>query len=132
MVLWLDNPALEAPKILGASLSQQLLESRRILGFKMASEKEPYKKMTEIPPMGFVGTQEIRQNRIISHTYVDKFDWLALDFARQDGQYQDLIMWEQLTDEARAALDTADFGESKIPFNDKSLDTTLGLAWPFT
>ncbi|ETP12522.1 hypothetical protein F441_12134 [Phytophthora nicotianae CJ01A1] len=118
MVLWLDNPALEAPKILGASLSQQLLESRRILGFKMASEKEPYKKMTEIPPMGFVGTQEIRQNRI--------------NFARQDGQYQDLIMWEQLTDEARAALDTADFGESKIPFNDKSLDTTLGLAWPFT
>ncbi|ETI42399.1 hypothetical protein L917_11934 [Phytophthora nicotianae] len=68
----------------------------------------------------------------VSHTYVDKFDWLALDFARQDGQYQDLIMWEQLTDEARAALDTADFGESKIPFNDKSLDTTLGLAWPFT
>ncbi|ETI33852.1 hypothetical protein F442_19290 [Phytophthora nicotianae P10297] len=149
MVLWLDNPALETPKILGASLSQQLLKPRRWMGFNMAGDKDPYQKFTSVPPIGFVGTQEIRQNRItrtrwnftyeggsnistrVSTIMVDSFGWLPLTFSYRDGQYHDLIMWEQLTDEARAALNSADFGESKVPFNDENFETSLGLAWPF-
>ncbi|ETK86426.1 hypothetical protein F441_09088 [Phytophthora nicotianae CJ01A1] len=149
MVIWLDNPALETPKILGASLSHQLLKPRRWFGFKMTDEKEPFIKYTSIPPMGFVGTQQVLVNRIsrwhynytyvggsnvstrVSHTIVDKFDWYTLRFSYQDGEYLDLVMWEQLTDEARVALNTADFGESKVPFNDRNFETTLQLAWPF-
>ncbi|ETK83528.1 hypothetical protein L915_11274 [Phytophthora nicotianae] len=40
-------------------------------------------------------------------------------------------MWEQLTDEARLALNSADFGESKVPFNDENIEETLELAWAF-
>ncbi|KAF1786981.1 hypothetical protein JG687_00017433 [Phytophthora cactorum] len=45
--------------------------------------------------------------------------------------YQDLIMWEQLTEEARVALNATDFGKSKVPFNDDNFENTLEKAWPF-
>ncbi|EEY64260.1 NPP1-like protein [Phytophthora infestans T30-4] len=148
MVLWLDNPALETPTILGASLSQRLLKPRRWMGLKLTEEKDPYRKFTTIPPIGFVGTKEIRQNRLTRtrwnftyeggsnistrvFTVIDSKDWLPLTFSYYDGQYHDLIMWDQLTDEARAALNSADFGESKVPFNDENFEALLSLAWPF-
>ncbi|EEY65046.1 NPP1-like protein [Phytophthora infestans T30-4] len=150
MVLWLDNPALDAPTFLGASLSQQLHKPRKILfGLYTAERKEPYSKQTAIPPMGFVGTQATVVGRVsrwrytynysggsnvstrISQTYTNKGDRLALTFAFQNGEFQDLIMWDQMTDAARAALNSADFGESKVPFSDQNFQTTLGLSWPF-
>ncbi|KAL3659570.1 NLP effector protein 6 [Phytophthora oleae] len=43
-----------------------------------------------------------------------------MDFSNEDGEYQDLIMWEQLTDAARVALnDSESFGEAEVPFSDK-------------
>eukprot|EP00644_Phytophthora_capsici_P009136 jgi/Phyca11/5621/fgenesh1_pm.PHYCAscaffold_6_\ len=121
-VLWLDNPALETPKIL----------------------------VTAIPPMGFVGMQAIQTSRIsrfrytynytggsdvstrVCQDYPDNSAWIGLDFTYGDGQYQDLIMWNQLTDQAREALESADFGEdTKVPFNDKNFEAALGHAWPF-
>ncbi|KAG6954061.1 hypothetical protein JG687_00012028, partial [Phytophthora cactorum] len=107
IVLWLGNPALEMPTILGASLSQQLLEPRRWFGLKFTSGKESYSNRSIIPPMAFAGTQELVVNRTgrfsysykhvggsnvttrVSHTYADKFDWLALRFSREDGEFQD-------------------------------------------
>ncbi|EEY63535.1 NPP1-like protein [Phytophthora infestans T30-4] len=151
MVLWLDNPALhvETPKILGASLSHQLQKRQWMATLTMAERRDAYFKQTNIPPMGFVGTQQIAQNRIsrrrwnytyvggsnvstrISTTYWDSFEWLALTFSEVDGKFQDLIVWEQLTDDARAALNSAEFGESKVPLNDHNLENTLKLAYPF-
>ncbi|KAL3656657.1 hypothetical protein V7S43_018436 [Phytophthora oleae] len=58
--------------------------------------------------------------------------WIALTFGHRDGQYQDLIMWGQLTDQARAALELADFGdETKVLFNDKHFEASLVEAFPF-
>ncbi|OWZ05920.1 LOW QUALITY PROTEIN: Necrosis inducing protein NPP1, partial [Phytophthora megakarya] len=54
MVVWLDNPALETPKILGASLSQQTLEPLKIAFLSMTERnEEPYRKMSPLPPMAF-------------------------------------------------------------------------------
>eukprot|EP00644_Phytophthora_capsici_P000878 jgi/Phyca11/109089/e_gw1.16.427.1 len=149
MVLWLDNPALENQKLLGASLSQQTLKAEKILFIPLDErEKEPYQKFNGIPPMGFVGMQEIRHTQLSrwswNYTYeggsnvstrvihmMDKFDWIHLSFLGRDGEYQDLIMWEQLTDEARAGLNSADFGDTFAPFTDDNFKTALEKAWPF-
>ncbi|RLN48691.1 hypothetical protein BBJ29_009531 [Phytophthora kernoviae] len=49
----------------------------------------------------------------------------------EDGDSQDPIMWEQLTDAARAALETTDFGRADVPFVDKNFSEELEDAWPF-
>ncbi|OWZ01948.1 Necrosis inducing protein NPP1 [Phytophthora megakarya] len=150
IVLWIDNPAVETPKILGASLSQQTLKPPKLVFLPMGERlEEPYQKMTELPPMAFVGMQQIQHNRIsrwqwnytyeggsnistrVAHTYADKFSWIASRFSYQDGTYHDLIMWEQLTAAAREALNSADFEEAKVPFNENNFETALGQAWPF-
>ncbi|OWY98021.1 Necrosis inducing protein NPP1 [Phytophthora megakarya] len=149
IVLWIDNPALETSKILGVSLSQQT-RSRRVKFIPIGpGPKDPYLKMTEMPPMAFVGTQRIdlspheRWSRNyayvggsnvstrFSHAFTEKYSWIDLTISWEDGTYHDLIMWEQLTNEAREALNSADFGEAKVPFNDNNFDETLKTAWPF-
>ncbi|RLN53125.1 hypothetical protein BBJ29_006252 [Phytophthora kernoviae] len=47
------------------------------------------------------------------------------------GDFHDLIMWDQLTDAARAALNTTDFGSAKVPFSDDNFSEKLKNAWPF-
>ncbi|KAG4042351.1 hypothetical protein PC123_g22158 [Phytophthora cactorum] len=48
-----------------------------------------------------------------------------------DGEYQDLIMWEQLTDAARVALnDSKNFGRAEVPFSDEHYEDHLDKAWP--
>lgn len=39
-------------------------------------------------------------------------------------------MWEQLTVEARDALSTTDFGETKVPFIDANFNANLKAARP--
>ncbi|KAG6950721.1 hypothetical protein JG688_00014030, partial [Phytophthora aleatoria] len=67
----------------------------------------------------------------VSHTIVEKFDWLSLTLSYQDGEFHDLIMWGQLTGKAGAALNSADFGGATVPFSDQDFDATLEKAWPF-
>lgn len=53
------------------------------------------------------------------------------DFDTGYGELQDLIMWEQLSPEARTALSETDFGEAaKVPFIDANFETNLELARP--
>ncbi|KAE8966274.1 hypothetical protein PR003_g21607 [Phytophthora rubi] len=40
-------------------------------------------------------------------------------------------MWEQLTDAARLALNTTDFGRAYVPMNDANFEEKLKKAWPF-
>ncbi|OWZ04354.1 Necrosis inducing protein NPP1 [Phytophthora megakarya] len=151
IMLWIDNPAVETPKILGASLSQQTLKPPKLLLVIPIRTRyeEPYQKMTHIHPMAFVGTKAIRQNRIsrlrwnytyeggsntstrVSHSYTNIFSWTKTTFVYEDGTYQDLIMWEQLTDAARKALNSANFDEAKVPFNENNFEAALREAWPF-
>ncbi|OWZ10761.1 Necrosis inducing protein NPP1, partial [Phytophthora megakarya] len=151
MVLWIDNPVVETPKILGASLSQQTLEPTKHLFLSIKRNEEPYQMITELDRMDFVGTQQIRHTQIskwhwnytyeggsnvstrVSHTYTNTnpLGWITLTFTYEDGTYHDLIMWEQLTDAAREGLNSADFGETKVPFNENNFEATLKTAWPF-
>ncbi|EGZ14629.1 hypothetical protein PHYSODRAFT_264058, partial [Phytophthora sojae] len=99
MVLWIDNPAIETSKILGASLSQQNTE-------------EPYQKMAELHPMFFVGAKQH-----VNGTEPPRYYQVAYG----DSQSQDLIMWEQLTDAAREGLNSADFGDCEGSFQREKL-----------
>ncbi|RLN53186.1 hypothetical protein BBJ29_001727 [Phytophthora kernoviae] len=82
VIVWINNPALETPSILGLSTSH--------------GDSSPFMDCTSVL-----------------------------------GKFQDLIMWEQLTDEARTALDTTDFGDAKVPFIDANFEKKLEKAWPF-
>ncbi|GMF24429.1 unnamed protein product [Phytophthora fragariaefolia] len=102
-VVWLDNPALEKPKIVAVSTWN--LKGGPILSY------EPY---TE----AYTGTK-------LLHTLLP----IAI---RNVGEVQELIMWEQLSEPARAALSETDFGEkTKVPFIDANLNTSLEEARPF-
>ncbi|OWZ10762.1 Necrosis inducing protein NPP1 [Phytophthora megakarya] len=115
MVLWIDNPAVEAPKILGMSLSQQTLK--------------PPKEIRRHWNYTYEGGSTVSTR--VSHAELDKSGWIAATVSWEDGTYHDLIMWEQLTEAAREALNSADFGEAKVPFNENNFETTLGQSWPF-
>ncbi|KAF1782398.1 Necrosis inducing protein [Phytophthora cactorum] len=46
------------------------------------------------------------------------------------GKFQDLIMWDQLTDDARRALNSVSFGSANTPFKDGIFQKKLENAWP--
>ncbi|OWY94768.1 hypothetical protein PHMEG_00035412 [Phytophthora megakarya] len=123
VVVWIDNPDLETPKIVGVSLSK--------------SDTKYYKEL-KMWPSYFVGYRT--EGRRFNRTYIygsntslrfeHSFD-PDMDFAPWDGEYQDLIMWEQLTDAARAALnDGKNFGDAEVPFSDEHYEVHLDKAWP--
>uniref|UniRef100_H3GAZ2 Necrosis inducing-like protein NPP1 type n=1 Tax=Phytophthora ramorum TaxID=164328 RepID=H3GAZ2_PHYRM len=53
----------------------------------------------------------------------------ALDSTSDSGESQDLIMWDQLTDAARTALENTDFGDANVPMKDGNFLTKLGNAY---
>lgn len=55
----------------------------------------------------------------------------ALGSTTKGGDYQDLIMWEQMSDAARMALDKTDFGSVNVPMNNGNFLGKLGKVWPF-
>ncbi|KAG1707156.1 hypothetical protein DVH05_026352 [Phytophthora capsici] len=126
VVVWIDNPDLETPKIVGVAMSKSDTE---------------YRKVWQTFNSNFVGSQVDfkRRNGRRRRSYTSgsstnlRFDNVAGDlfFSRWDGDYQDLIMWEQLTDVARVALNNSEsFGDAKVPFSDKHFEDHLDEAWP--
>ncbi|EGZ19717.1 necrosis inducing-like protein NPP1 type [Phytophthora sojae] len=108
-VVWIDNPALEAPKVVRLSLS---------------TSKDSYKNRA---PASFVnGTAPFLLR------YLPGMSSAALiTIDKPGGDFQDLIMWEQLTDVAREALNNAEnFGRADVPFSDNNFPTWLEKAWP--
>ncbi|KAG1689946.1 NLP effector protein 1 [Phytophthora capsici] len=59
--------------------------------------------------------------------------WVILDHSLSatstSGETQDLIMWDQLTDAARTALEDTDFGDANVPFKDANFETKLANAY---
>ncbi|GMF28494.1 unnamed protein product [Phytophthora lilii] len=114
VVVWIDNPAAEAPKMIGVSPSSYV---------------STYSKYTPPPPDGLNGMSVMIN--YLTDANNDGFHTVDTTW-KTGGEFQDLIMWEQLTDEARAALNGTDFGEhAKVPFIDANFEANLKLAWPY-
>ncbi|KAE9066067.1 hypothetical protein PF005_g28356 [Phytophthora fragariae] len=47
------------------------------------------------------------------------------------GETQNLIMWDDMTDAARYALNTTDFGSANVPMKDGNFISKLGKAYPW-
>ncbi|OWZ00054.1 hypothetical protein PHMEG_00028838 [Phytophthora megakarya] len=123
IVVWIDNPALETPKIVGVSMSRS------------DSKSDPkYETELKISPTAFAGYQRYHNsgsNTSLRVEYVLDFGSPYMVLSHYDGEYQDLIMWEQLTEGARLALNNGDsFGNAKVPFNDDNFERHLAKAWP--
>ncbi|OWZ14549.1 Necrosis inducing protein NPP1 [Phytophthora megakarya] len=97
-VIFIDNPDVPEPKVLGCS---------------MTSYKAKAKKYKPCPSFAFDGTS-------IKFRY--KHQWPEvqdLDVTSDAGKFQDLIMWDQLTEDARQALNSRScFGDEIPPMND--------------
>ncbi|KAG6580096.1 necrosis inducing-like protein NPP1 type [Phytophthora cinnamomi] len=122
-VVWLDNPALEKPKILAVS-------TYNVDGWYAILKNGPPEcgRRSCAPPF----TDYINDTSpMLMYASYNKGSSVSTTVVR-GGELQDLIMWEQLTDEARGALSETDFGEkAKVPFVDDNFKTNLEAARPF-
>ncbi|KAE9277204.1 hypothetical protein PF001_g25768 [Phytophthora fragariae] len=118
-VVWLDNPALEKPKILAVSTSTTNGE------YDIVKDGPPScGRWSSDPPFTVYinGTSPMLKYRTGGASAGTS---LALTTERF-GEFQDLVMWEQLTEEARGPLSEADFGEkAKVPFIDANFNSNL-------
>ncbi|CAI5738200.1 unnamed protein product [Peronospora farinosa] len=91
-ILWLNNPANKDPKILGVSLSfSKTFENHR--------DPERFKVDGTAVKVRYVG-----------HLSNDRYSGeYGLEFIDEVGGFQDLILWHQLTEEARCALNLMDW-----------------------
>ncbi|EGZ30344.1 hypothetical protein PHYSODRAFT_264049, partial [Phytophthora sojae] len=94
IVVWIDNPAVESPTVLGVSVSQ---------GGGYARYAPPYKRNMDgdSPKIKYYLDPEAKD-----------YHWLEVAFFH--GDFQDLIMWSQLTEEARTALQGKNFGNAWV------------------
>ncbi|CAI5721561.1 hypothetical protein KXD40_004663 [Peronospora effusa] len=112
--VWLNNPAIKNPTIEAVSVSVSSV---------FVSKGPPARSNLD-------GTAvKVRYFRTVSpnHMYAN----YELELTDVVGGFQDLIMWQQLTDEARCALNLKDWGnEVKMPINDENFKTSLKEAFP--
>ncbi|KAL3665719.1 NLP effector protein 2 [Phytophthora oleae] len=108
-VIWISNPDVPEPTILGVSVSSHA----------------GYSKETTIPADSINGTSVL-----INYESTWPMDH-ELRFTTKGGESQALIMWDQLTDAARNALGSTDFGSALMPMTDFWFSGKLDKAWPF-
>ena len=109
IVLFIDNPAHQNPKILGCSTSWH----------------SGYIKYAPCPEDFIDG-----YNVMIKYEHSFPLNH-ALNITKDAGEFQDLIMWHQLSDLARLALNKTDFGDANTPMNDLNFKAKISDAWPF-
>ncbi|KAG3101184.1 hypothetical protein PI124_g11154 [Phytophthora idaei] len=108
-IVSIDNPDVPDAKILACSVSSL----------------SGYKKYNPCPPWVIDGTSlKVRYK----HGWPMNHD---LDTTGDGGTFQDLIMWDQMTNDARRALNSVSFGSANTPFNDGNFRPKLEKAWPF-
>ncbi|KAE9026648.1 hypothetical protein PR003_g11205 [Phytophthora rubi] len=122
-VVWLDNPALAKPKILAVSTSTANGE------YNIEKDVPPScRRYSCDPPFAdyINGTTPML-------AYGIKYEVSSLGMTTERfGELQNLVMWEQLTEEARDALSETDFGEKvKVPFVDANFNANLEASRPF-
>ncbi|GMF36656.1 unnamed protein product [Phytophthora lilii] len=110
VIVWIDNPKNESPKILAMTPSAHV-------GYSTYAP----------PPVDMVDGTSCK---------VDTSSWLFIDHHLEGtstaGQTQDLIMWDDMTDVARNALNTTDFGRANVPMNDYNFHPKLEKAYPWS
>ncbi|KUF91720.1 hypothetical protein AM588_10004549 [Phytophthora nicotianae] len=109
VIVWIDNPEIAEPKILAVTPSAHSGYSAQVPpdANKVDGTSVKVKYLSKWP---------------INH---------ALESTGEGGDYQDLIMWGQMTDAAREALSRTSFGDANVPMNDGNFEPKLGKAWPF-
>ncbi|GMF54345.1 unnamed protein product [Phytophthora fragariaefolia] len=123
-VVWLDNPAVEKPNILAVSA---WAGTNTYSTVKNGSQECGRYSCTPDFAEYINGTIAMLSRQMWYH-YIS----LTVTTKRGVGEVQDLIMWEQLTNEARTALSETDFGvDVKAPFIDANLNANLEVARPF-
>ncbi|OWZ09957.1 hypothetical protein PHMEG_00017263 [Phytophthora megakarya] len=125
VVVWIDNPEVMEPKIVGVSMSksgtkysiQTKLSADYYAGFRIMGRRHN--------PGYIYGSKT--SLRFEYKTYFGTY----VDFTFRHGEYQDLIMWEQLSEAAREGLNNEDnFGEATVPFSDDNYKNNLEKAYP--
>uniref|UniRef100_M4BND4 Uncharacterized protein n=1 Tax=Hyaloperonospora arabidopsidis (strain Emoy2) TaxID=559515 RepID=M4BND4_HYAAE len=111
VIVWIDNPELE--------------ENSTILA---VTPWEYNEYLRRVPP-----SPELMDGDSVKLKYEseDDYSYHWLSFTTVPGEFQPLIMWEQLTDDARTVLETVDWGKDRMPISDVVFDESLKRAWPF-
>ncbi|CAI5726016.1 unnamed protein product [Hyaloperonospora brassicae] len=111
VVVWLDNPALENPKLEAVSVWDQ--------AYKTHEDAVP-------PEAKYMDGSSVKIE-------LGKFmAFRKLGLTQLAGQSQDLIMWDQLSEKLKHALDSAPWGTRQImPLSDSRFERALYFAWPF-
>ncbi|ETP31630.1 hypothetical protein F442_19523 [Phytophthora nicotianae P10297] len=109
-VVWIDNPDFATPAVLGLSTS---------------TSDDEYQRKSPAPDFGILNGVTPLLYRSISEVAGQPM----LDYSSRTGDFQPLIMWEQLTDAARETRNTFDFGNAQVPFNDANFEEKLKKAF---
>ncbi|KAE9293693.1 hypothetical protein PF008_g24731 [Phytophthora fragariae] len=109
VIVWIDNPEVAEPKILAVCPSahgdysrQAPVTSDRVDGTSVKFNYESHWPMNH-----------------------------ELSTTTQGGEYQDLIMWTQMSENARRALNSVSWGKANTPMNDWAFQNNVAKAWPF-
>ncbi|KAG6951573.1 hypothetical protein JG688_00013679 [Phytophthora aleatoria] len=109
IVVFIDNPKVPEPKILSCSPSWH----------------SGYNKYAPCPADVIDGSSvkvKYEHSWPLNH---------ALDITKDAGTFQDLIMWGQMSDLARRALNDTKFGKANTPMNDWNFLGKVEKSWPF-
>lgn len=107
VVVWISNPAVDSPTVYAVSTSAHS-------GYSIYYP----------PSSSYMDGNSAK---------IDYFKIIVINHAfrmtSSAGETQDLIMWDQMTDAARTALENTDFGDANVPFKDGNFMTKLASAW---
>ncbi|EGZ12226.1 hypothetical protein PHYSODRAFT_336673 [Phytophthora sojae] len=110
VILWIDNPEVETSLLLGIAAS---------------GGNSEYIGKAPAPAECFINGFTPNLIRTL-----DTFPHIDCTLEKV-GSPQSLIIWDQMTDAARATLSTADFGKAQVPFNEYNFIKRLDEAAPF-
>ncbi|KAF1320263.1 Necrosis-inducing protein, partial [Globisporangium splendens] len=108
VVVWIDNPAIDNPTILAVT----------------PSAHSGYEKYAP-PKSDTVDGTSAKVDYSSSYIVINH----ALDSTTTAGEKQPLIMWEQMTEAARTALENTDFGDANVPMKDGNFLNKLANAY---
>jgi len=107
-VVWVDDIAAANPTIVALS----------------ASAHSGYNKYYP-PSSSYFSGNSAKIDYSSSYVVIDH----SLSATSTAGESQPLIMWDQLTDAARSALENTDFGSANVPFKEANFQSRLGNAY---
>ncbi|GME65692.1 putative necrosis- and ethylene-inducing protein 1 precursor protein [Neofusicoccum parvum] len=105
VVVWLNNPAVANPTVIGAA----------------ASGHGSYKKVSGLP--------QNQNGRPLVEYFTNFPTNHELQFKSTVGRDYPMLDWDTMTPAARTALQNTNFGSANVPFKDGSFTSNLDKAW---